>query len=161
MPNYQNAKIYKLISDHTDKIYIGSTCKRYLSNRLANHKSDYRCKPFVCKSAELLKLGDVKIILLENYPCNDKNELNAREQYYIDQNKDICVNKKNPANTWSKEKQSQYTKEYRAKNWEQMKAQRKPLEDKIETCECGSTFKHKNASTHKKCKKHLEYQQSI
>ena len=39
---YQQGKIYKLISSETDKIYIGSTCKKYLSQRLQDHKTDYK-----------------------------------------------------------------------------------------------------------------------
>ena len=39
---YHNSKIYKLISDHTDKIYIGSTFKKYLTSRKAAHKSNYK-----------------------------------------------------------------------------------------------------------------------
>ena len=39
---YNNGKIYKLVSNHTDKIYIGSTCKERLCQRLAKHKSNYK-----------------------------------------------------------------------------------------------------------------------
>ena len=35
---YSRGKIYKIVSDCTDKIYIGSTCEKYLSNRLAGHR---------------------------------------------------------------------------------------------------------------------------
>jgi hypothetical protein len=38
---YHNSKIYKLISNHTDKIYIGSTFQKYLSVRKAGHKAHY------------------------------------------------------------------------------------------------------------------------
>ena len=38
MPNYQNGKIYKLVSPHTDEIYIGSTVAR-LCKRFGNHKN--------------------------------------------------------------------------------------------------------------------------
>ena len=37
MPNYQNGKIYKLVCDDPEKIYIGSTTQR-LSARLSSHK---------------------------------------------------------------------------------------------------------------------------
>ncbi len=42
MPDYKLAKIYKLVSGKTNQIYIGSTCEKHLSNRLAGHKSHYK-----------------------------------------------------------------------------------------------------------------------
>ena len=42
MPNYQNSKIYKLTSPHTNKIYIGSTTQKYLSDRKSGHIRDYK-----------------------------------------------------------------------------------------------------------------------
>ena len=36
-----------------------------------------------------------KIILIEAYPCNNKDELHAREQYWMDQFKDNIINKQN------------------------------------------------------------------
>lgn len=50
-------------------------------------------------SYKLIELGDIDIILLENYPCKDKNELHARERYYIEQYKDSIVNKVIPTRT--------------------------------------------------------------
>jgi hypothetical protein len=88
MVNYQNGKIYKLISSMTDKIYVGSTCLPYLCQRLGNHKNASNTS----KSKEMLQYDDVKIVLLEAYPCNSKDELLTREQHYIDLNKDICIN---------------------------------------------------------------------
>ena len=39
--NYSLGKIYKLVSDETDDIYIGSTCQRLLSKRLGQHRDHY------------------------------------------------------------------------------------------------------------------------
>jgi len=78
MSNYQKGKIYKIISQHTDKIYIGSTCQ-LLCRRLSNHKTKYN----TTSSYEILKYGDAKIILIENYPCNNKEELTSKEAEYI------------------------------------------------------------------------------
>ena len=67
--DYSKAKIYKITSEHTPKIYIGSSCEPYLSNRLAGHKQKY--KYFIkgmpvtkISSFELLKLGEVEITLM-------------------------------------------------------------------------------------------------
>jgi hypothetical protein len=43
-------------------------------------------------SKKILKYGNAQIILIENYPCNNKDELRAREQYWIDKTPNI-VNK--------------------------------------------------------------------
>ena len=42
MPDYQQSKIYKIVSPNTDKIYIGSTTKQYLSSRMAHHICLYK-----------------------------------------------------------------------------------------------------------------------
>ena len=40
--NYANGKIYQIISHAGDKIYIGSTTKRLLSQRMEKHRSSYK-----------------------------------------------------------------------------------------------------------------------
>ena len=45
MVNYSNGKIYKIEPkcDHEEgEIYIGSTTKQYLSQRMQHHRSDYK-----------------------------------------------------------------------------------------------------------------------
>ena len=44
MPNYQNGKIYKLVNDLDDQIYIGSTTQS-LAVRKGGHKRDSRRHP--------------------------------------------------------------------------------------------------------------------
>ena len=76
MPNYQNGKIYKLVSNISNDIYIGSTVNK-LSHRLNAHKN----KANECVSKQLFSNDAViQIILIESYPCNNKSELKAREQ---------------------------------------------------------------------------------
>jgi hypothetical protein len=119
---YHNGKIYKLISPNTDKIYIGSSCEKYLSNRLAGHKKDwkrYMDEKIMKKkysSHDLFDFGDVKIQLIEIYKCENVFELHNRERYYIEQNKDICLNKSIPNRTY---------KEYYNDNKELIKQKRK------------------------------------
>jgi len=98
LPNYQQGKVYKLVMD--DLIYIGSTCQKYLSQRLAQHTSAYNDwlknkdkQKIVCyiPSYELYKIGTPTITLLEKCPCNSKDELLACERKHIQ--KFNCVNK--------------------------------------------------------------------
>ena len=60
-------------------------------------------------------IENCEIILLENYPCSSKDELHAREGYYIKVTK--CV-KKNIAGRTKKEyyEDTDYSKKYRERN---------------------------------------------
>jgi len=131
---YQNGKIYKLVSAKTDKIYIGSTCNP-LYKRLWGHKND--CKNSCITSKEIIKFDDCKIILIEDFPCERKEQLTARERYHIEQNKDICVNKIIPTRTkkeWdeqNKDKIVEYKKEYNEKNKDKRNEYLEQNKDKI------------------------------
>ena len=155
MSNYQKSKIYKLVSPHTDEIYIGSTVQR-LCHRLSGHKRDCR-EGKVNTNKKLFELGEVKIILIEDFPCDRKEELIKRERYYIE-NFD-CVNKCIPGRTHkeyyqvNKEKILKQKKEYYHEN------QEKILEKKKEklNCECGTTSTIDHKARHEKTKKHQKY----
>lgn len=123
MVNYQLGKIYKLISP-SGLIYIGSTCE-ILSKRLGGHKGDYKYyqkhknRHFI--SSFILfeeDIDNIDIVLIENYPCNSKDELRARERYYIDSLK--CVNKNKPFLIQEdfKEYNKKFCKKYYEKNKE-------------------------------------------
>ena len=123
MPNYENGKIYKIHSFQIDKIYIGSTTQP-LCKRFANHKFKFKKGGMEVTSKEILKYDDVMITLIESYPCNNKNELEKRERYHIENNN--CVNKYIPTRTgkeWyhdNKDKISQYyiDNKDKRKQWE-------------------------------------------
>ena len=81
--DYMNGKIYQLLNKVNDEVYVGSTLQP-LSKRFYSHKthSDHLNN----KLSELIRtIGKDKfyIELIESYPCNSKEELNAREGYYI------------------------------------------------------------------------------
>jgi len=81
MPDYSQSKIYKLTSNHTDKIYVGTTTgciwmrRRDLKSRYKKNKPIGRC-------AELFCYNDVKVELIENFPCYHRIQLNKRQQYW-------------------------------------------------------------------------------
>lgn len=94
---YQRGKIYKIISPHTDCIYIGSTTEKTLACRMRKHRDDHRrwkagTHNYV-SSFDMIETGNESIILVEAYPCNNKDELRAREQHHIDSNEGLCINK--------------------------------------------------------------------
>ncbi len=119
MVNYQLGKIYELVCLMTGKRYIGSTTKEYLSQRLAGHISESKsCKP--TRAKEIIEGNNYKILLIEAYPCNSKDELKAKE--YEHMNKIECVNKiKNFGIVDPRE----YQKNHRKQNKQSISEQRK------------------------------------
>jgi len=184
---YQNGKIYKLVSDSTDKIYVGSTCNP-LYKRINQHRQDYKRNRTI-SSKEIIKFEDCKIILIEDFACERKEQLTARERYWIEQNKNICVNMKIPTRTdneyykQNKDKLLEQSKEYREQNKDNIREQRKEFykqnkdkilaknkdyreqnKDKIKEqkktkiiCQCGCKFAKPNINRHCKSIKHIKW----
>jgi len=90
---YKTGKIYKIVDNTCDQIYIGSTTCR-LNYRFNVHKY-YSNKSNSCSSSIIIKNNDYTVELIEDYPCNNEKELLQREQYHLDLNRDRCVNKRN------------------------------------------------------------------
>ena len=180
MPDYNNGKIYKIECFITDKIYIGSTCEPTLARRLAGHVSNYRSwkggKRSKVMSFDIIEHGDYKIILIENFICNSKDELTARESHYIREYKLIgkCVNRKIEGRTDKEYKQDNKDKQdiqqklyyinhkeeiainqikYRIDNAEAIK-EKKSMQF---VCECGIRYICGNKSRHFRTPKHLKF----
>jgi len=81
MKDYNQGKIYKIIDESNGDVYIGSTIQT-LKSRYHTHG--------IFKDYNKLKCN-CKIILIEDYPCNSRRELEEREQYFIDNTE--CINK--------------------------------------------------------------------
>ena len=165
MVNYQNGKIYKIESHQGDKIYIGSTTKQYLSQRLVAHRKDYtywkeiRINKGKMRSFELFDeygLDNCFITLIESFPCDSRDELTAREAHYIKSMQ--CVNKVVPMRT-RQEYREDNRQVLRDKSIEYYNDNKDKLNSKI-TCECGSVLAFRKKSKHCKTIKHLKYIQS-
>ena len=116
MVNYENSKIYKIESLKGNLVYIGSTTKEYLSQRMDTHRMCYkRWKEGKTNKTTSFDVFDAygvencSIILLETCPCKSKDELYAREAHYIKSLE--CVNRCVPGRT----KETNY-KEYYEKH---------------------------------------------
>jgi hypothetical protein len=100
--DYSRGKIYKLVSNQTDQVYIGSTCRKHLCTRMAGHRACYKAwlkgefNYITC--FELVKFDDCQIVLIEHFPCKDKYELEARERYHIENT--VNVNRFIPTRSW-------------------------------------------------------------
>jgi len=119
---FQNGKVYRIHSPSANLNYIGSTCKT-LSKRLIDHRSAFnRYKDdkgdVYITSFEVLEYPDACILLIENFPCENKKELEQREGDFI---KSVeCVNERVAGRTGNES-----SKEYYKKNKEQILARKK------------------------------------
>jgi hypothetical protein len=100
MVNYSNGKIYKIeaLNGQEGDIYIGSTTKEYLSQRMDTHRSGYNHwkktgKKYIASFSIFEKYGieNCNIFLLETINCKTKDELRAKEEIFIKSFN--CVNK--------------------------------------------------------------------
>ena len=141
MPDYQKGKIYKLWSPQgtDEEVYYGSTC-----NDLRYRKRGHKTKNNKCNSNILFeKYDDVRIELVEDYPCNNKAELNKREGHYIRENK--CLNKCIAGRT-----RKEYQKEWNENNKEKIREYNKNNKEKM---------REYYENNKEKCKEHnREYQ---
>ena len=147
--DYSKAKIYKMESQ-SGLIYVGSTCELTLARRKAQHKKDYNKwkngKRHFVTSYKLFDDGSVDIYLIESFPCNSKDELHAREAYWIKQTK--CVNRYIPGRT---------DEQYRIDNREAIREK----DRKKTSCQCGSTYRKRKIATHTKTKKHISFMEVL
>ena len=138
MERYQRGKIYRIVCNITGKTYIGSTCKRLLSERLTGHKKQYRDwlngKSNYTSSFDILEGGNFYIELLELVPCNSKDELLTRERYHI--NTTDCTNKMKNLVRTQKDKEDYhliYNKEYYDNNKDYHKKYYEDNKEKIKS----------------------------
>jgi hypothetical protein len=152
---YENGKIYKILCKITNEIYIGST-KNTLEERLRLHIYDTHCK-----SKQIIDRGDYDMILIKDYPCNSKEELEEEEKKYILEND--CINVKIPHRTkaeWyidNKKKVLEQQKQYREEYREEIN---KKKAEKI-TCECGCIVRMGGMTNHRRTKKHINLMNKI
>jgi len=78
---YNNGKIYIIHNTKNDLKYIGSTTKKYLSDRMSSHRTEGKKVKTQKLYSAMYDLGveNFYIELLENYPCESKEQLERRE----------------------------------------------------------------------------------
>ena len=189
---YKNGKVYKIFNTINDEIYVGSTIQS-LSHRIIKHKGDAknstRNQSTISKLMQELGVEHFYIELIEAFPCESKEELNAREGFWI---KTIAtVNKHIAGRTRAeyskdyqdkhKEQIKEYRKQYRIDNKEHILTQNKEYYEKTKEhkqeyqksekvkawknakvdCPCGGSYTNCNKSEHYKSKKHMVYEDTI
>lgn len=177
MVNYNLGKIYKIIDNTNENIYIGSTCEPTLARRLSKHVWSFKFykeggKTNFVTSFTIIENENYDIVLLENCICQSKDQLHTRERYYIESMK--CVNKVIPTRTdkeyresenvklaqkeyWQSEKGKEIKrkkdKRYRLKHDDEVKKHKK---EKFE-CKCGGKYTKCHEQEHYRTVKHQSY----
>ena len=167
MEKQKTKTIYKLCSDGTDRVYIGSTTMS-LCRRLRIHFNAYRsCPKKVGSAKELFDIPDshISIVPLEYVKYNSIRSLRMKLRKHI-QNCPTAVNRKRPILLKSdqyqlalkkiqnaKEQYLKNGKEHYLKNREQILEKRR---NKRVICSCGRDLRKDCILKHKRNKLHVK-----
>ena len=82
---YQLGKIYKIVNNVNNIIYIGSTCQKRLSSRLSSHRREAIDRTSKWNIAmRTTGVQNFTIVLVHAFPCQSKDELEAEEYRVLD-----------------------------------------------------------------------------
>lgn len=141
MPDYAKAKVYKLVNAVDDAVYVGSTCCK-LSERFAEHKKMAHRKPGIRVYAHVTTTGGWvhggwEIVLIEETPCENREQLHAHERRWVEQIG--TLNKNVPGRTASeyheahRDERNEYSREYHKQYKEVRRARYATNRDAINT----------------------------
>ena len=192
--SYTNGRIYCIRNNINDDVYVGSSCQP-LSKRMEKHRYDVRNhKKNSCllyQKMNELGIENFYIELIEEYPCENVEQLRKREGEWI--RKMATLNSQIAGRTTTeyvkdtKEQKKYYDKLYHQQNKEKRSSQAKERYeqdkerikqksndnyykniDKVKEyrqqcveCPCGGKFLILNRSRHLKSKHHQNYEQSL
>jgi hypothetical protein len=146
--DYSKGKIYKIVDYTNNNNYIGSTCEPILARRLAGHVGCYRSylngKQNFVTSFKILENGNYNILLIEEYPCETKDQLLAREGHYIETMD--CINKCK-AGALNELGRTEYNKQPHIIEYQKQKF----------NCVCGGKHTYTNRANHFKSAKHQNF----
>ena len=166
MKDYREGKIYKLVNDVDDEVYIGSTIYT-LNDRFCKHKWDATSrengKSKLYNHMNNLGYEHFKIDLIEDYPCNNKYELEARESELIKKFGTLNIRIEDRTPEERRDKKNEYQKKYREQNKNKIKLYYERNKEMINekkrekiTCSCGVQICKENLSRHQRTPKHKE-----
>lgn len=82
-PRYKSAKVYKIENSCDNEFYIGSTIAplhtRFTGHKSASTDSDMK----ICQHMRKHGKDKFHITLIEDYPCDNRRQLEFRESYWI------------------------------------------------------------------------------
>ena len=156
--NYQNGTIYKISckDESITDCYVGSTISHL--KRKSFHKAncnDETRKEYNYPVYRFIRdnggIDNWEFVLLEDYPCRNKRQLNIRERFWFEK-LGATLNSHSP----DRGKISEKNEKYREKNKEKLNEKAK---EKVE-CPCGSVVTKSNLSKHKRSQNHEEWENS-
>lgn len=190
---YQSGKIYCIRNSIDDDIYIGSTCTP-LSQRMVKHRSEAKRRPNVMPLYAKMNEHGIEhfyIELLEDCPCETKEQLNKREgelirqlgglnkriagrdhkewyndnlehrKKYLEENRERLLQK-------HREYNEKHREEIRVKDKARYDANKKEIYERAKAwktinheCPCGGSYNNSHKSTHMKSKRHQAYEASL
>lgn len=146
MTNYRKGKIYKIVNEMTGEIYVGGTSNS-LRRRLTTHIHDSIKRPGRILYEHVKNNGgwdNFRMELIEDYPCDTKEELSQREEYYRKELKaTLNTVRANVPIPYSDRPKREYMKLYN------------PLREII-NCECGHTYRRDQKGRHMMTNKHIK-----
>jgi hypothetical protein len=110
MPNYQTTKIYYIAIPNSDKRYYGHTTQP-LSKRRSEHGANFKRhperKPYsTLREAGMTDARNIRLVLLECFPCDTFEQARIREQFHYDAwDPLLVVNKNRPHTTLEQHRQ--------------------------------------------------------
>ena len=185
--DYAKGKIYKLLNNIDDDVYVGSTCQS-LSQRMAKHRSKVNTytTPIYKKMREL-GVQHFYIELIDECPCDNIEQLRSIEGKYIreygtinkriekrtdkqyrEDNKECIRQYAEEYRLNNREKQKQYSHLHYKNNADDLKTKHKAYRDQHKedeskrtavkiSCECGSIHRHGDTAKHLRTAKHKRY----
>ena len=150
MTDYSNSVIYMIYckDNNITPRYIGSSSN--LKNRKLDHKK--MCNSSSNKYYNLYVYRFIRenggwdnweFRVLEEYPCDTKDQLREREDFYMIQFNNLLNSIRAKRNK----------KEWRNDNYKKIKAQK----SQIFMCVCGVNYTHSHKKRHERTKKHQDY----
>lgn len=83
--NYQLGKIYTIVNDLNDIIYVGATAQKLLCNRWACHRQKSKDRTSgIYTAMRTLGMDHFRIVLHHAFPCQSKDELYGEEMRTMD-----------------------------------------------------------------------------
>ena len=159
MVDYKKGKIYQIKNTIDDDVYVGSTTNT-LEGRMKGHRqgSHTKCKQHLALYTKMNIYGFDKffIELIEEYPCNSKLELGARECHWIKERGTLnkVIQGRTP-HDWNDENKD-VKRNWYAKNLDKIRERFMNHPDykaKI-VCECGLEVSLRHLNEHKLTKTH-------
>jgi group I intron endonuclease len=166
--DYSKSVIYKIVFMETGEFYIGST-RSSLRQRLHSHKKTSKNHPNRPLYALANQLGwdQARIVLVEEFPCENNDQLCRREQQHIEElRSDSCLNinsawrspeEKARQKNESRKNFLQRNPDYYKKRVAKWNAENEAMLKVVEQCACGGRYTRHGKPRHERSKMHQDY----